>query len=372
MINKRFNRIEGELDNIYISQYGSQSCFNEKYNGYVKCKLIHSKEESLIFADQIFLPYNESDFHWVQPLTFFANLLIKDGDVIFCMFYVDISMGKTLKITFTNKEWICNFEDNSSLFKCDIYGPPNIHEYATGDGYFLNHIPYLKLFHHTTSQAKSLILKSDILKPSRWNIQGTKCLTNVHYSYFTCLDKIKSKADLQQIAMASDGIICLTLDNKSVPPILDKKDSEKYKDCILQLQVYRGNTYDRKATIEFIINATLLSPRHLWKHLPKDQFAFYEICMPFVYRIGVNPDCSINIKNKIIDKQDCMKIFDYQVVGVAADIKGLEAPFDEENTEYLFKIEPLTPSLNILNFWFENGNSNLYSNKNIDMQEFEK
>lgn len=29
-----------------------------------------------------------------------------------------------------------------------------------------------------------------------------------------------------------------------------------------------------------------------------------------------------------------MKIFDYQVVGVAADIKGLEAPFDEENTDY--------------------------------------
>lgn len=87
---------------------------------------------------------------------------------------------------------------------------------------FLNHIPYLKLFHHTTSQGKSLVLKSDILKPSRWNIQGTKCLTNVYYSYFTCLDKIKSKTDLQQIAMlASDGIICLTPDNKSVPPILD-------------------------------------------------------------------------------------------------------------------------------------------------------
>ena len=374
MIDKHFNRIKEEVDNIYIPQYGAKSRFDEKYNGYVKCKLIHSINDSLIFADQIFLPKNKTEFYWIQPLTILANLLCedKDNDVIYCMFHIDISVGNTLRIDFSNKDWICNFDDDSSLFKCIINGPKHILEYATGTGYFSNNTPYLKLFHHTTSNCKSLILESNTLKPSKWNIQGTKSLTNIHYAYFTCLDKIEKDADLTQIAMASNGFISLLADNINIPPILSSKDFERYKDYILNLKIYRESTYNRTATIEFLINATLLSPKHLWKHLPKDEFVFYEICMPFIYRIGMKPNSTINLDSIIIDKQEDMKMFGYQVVGLATEIKGLEAPFDEENTEHVFKIEPLNSNLNILNFWFENTNSDQFSNKNIDMQEFEK
>lgn len=374
MIDKRFNRIKDQVDNIYIPHYGAKSCFDEKYNGYVKCKLIHSINDSLIFADQIFLPNNKTEFYWIQPLTILANLLCedKDNDIIYCMFHIDISAGNTLRIDFSNKDWICNFDDDSSLFKCVINGPKHLLEYTTGTGYFSNNIPYLKLFHHTTSNCKSLILGSNTLKPSKWNIQGTKSLTNIHYAYFTCLDKIEKDADLTQIAMASNGSISLLLDNINLPPLLSSKDLKKCKDYILNLKVYRESTYNRTATIEFLINATLLSPKHLWKHLPKDEFVFYEICMPFIYRIGMKPNSTINLDSMIINKQEDMKMFGYQVVGLATEIKGLEAPFDEENTEYIFKIEPLTSNLNILNFWFENTNSDQFSTKNIDMQEFEE
>ncbi len=67
-----------------------------------------------------------------------------------------------------------------------------------------------------------------------------------------------------------------------------------------------------------------------------------------------------------------MKMFCYQVVGLATELDGLEAPFDEEDTKYLFKIEPLNSDMNILRFWFEHSNCNLYSSKNIDLQELDK
>lgn len=373
MIDKHFNRIQIDVDNIYIPQYGNNACFAEQYNGYIKCKLIHSKDDSLIFADQIFLPTVETNFYWIQPLTILANLLgnDKDNNIIYCSLHADISAGNTLNIVFSNKDWICNFEDDSSLFKCIIKGPKNLIDFTTGSGFFKDNIPYLKLYHHTTLKCKMQILKSKTLKASKWNIQGTKCLTNINYAYFSCLDKIKKDADLTQLAMASDGSILLQTDNIDIPLILNESAYKKYKDHILNLKVYRESTYNRTATIDFWINATLLSPKHLWKHLPKDQFVFYEICMPFIYRIGVTPNSEIQLNdNMIIDKQKDMKMFSYQVVGLATEIKGLEAPFDEEDTEYIFKIESLKSNTNILNFWFDNANSDQYTNKHIHMQHF--
>ena len=186
MIDKQYNRIKGSIDNTYISIYGAKASFKIQYNGYVKCKLIHSECDSIIFADQIFLPNNDSLFYWIQPLTIFANLLCEDkeNEIIYCMFHADISCGNTLRVDFSSNDWIRNFDDNSSLFKCIINGPENLYDYATGTGYFFNETPYLTLFHHTTPECKSLILNSKFLKASRWNIQGTKILSNIHYAYF--------------------------------------------------------------------------------------------------------------------------------------------------------------------------------------------
>lgn len=372
MINKKFNRYQSKLENFYFPNYGENFDTSYLYNGYVKCKLLHSKTDTIVFPDQIILSEDEEDFKWIQPLTFLVNLLIKDNSVIHCGFYVDISAGNTLKIEFTNNDLIKNLDDNSSLFKCKIFGPKNLSQYSTGAGMFINMVPYLYLYHHTLPKSKKLIMDSSQLKLSKWNIQGTKTLNNIGYFYLTALDSISTSGDLKQIAMSSDGAIHLLLDNFPQPLELSKNNKENIKNGILEIEVYRENTNNRKATIKFLVDSTIISPKHLWKHFPKNQAVFYEVCMPFIFRIGGEPDKLLTFKNSQIERQENIKSFNYQVVGNATKFTGLEAPYDEENTKEIFKIENLDDSKNILEFWFDNTNSDQYSGKIIEYQKFEK
>jgi len=372
MIDKRFNRIIDVNDNTYLPFYGAKFDVSELHYGFVKCKLIHSIDDSIVLPDHVYIKTNENDFIWFQPLTYLVNLLIKEDNLIHCGFFIDISAGNTLKIEFTNNDLITNYSDNSSLFKCKIFGPKNIHDFYTGTGYFKDNIPYLKLFHHTLPRFKRLIETSKILKTSKWNIQGTKKLLNINYFYLTCLEKIEKPQDLKQIAMASDGKIHLLKDNYDAPPSIKPEDIGKYKDGVLELEVYRENTMNRNATIDFFVDSTIISSKHLWKHMPHNETVFYEICMPFIYRIGATPDSLLTFDNKTISKQENLKQIDYQVIGLATKFDGLEAPYDEENTDYIFKVEKLNEKTNILNFWFENINSDQFSAKKIENQEFEK
>lgn len=371
-VNKQFNRIQTRIDNMYFPTYGENSDLSHSYSGKLKCKLLHSTDDSIIFADQIFIDIDGDEFKWIQPLTFLVNLLMEDDDIIHCGFLVDISVGRTLKIEFTNKDWVTNYADNTSLFKCKISGPPNLVKYATGTGKFIDKVPYIRLFHHTLPRYKGLIQKSEQLKLSEWNIQGTKRLTNIGYFYMTCLDEIKVDNDLLQIAMSSEGIIRLLLDNYEQPRFLDPNKATRIRQGILEIEVYRENTMNRKSTIELLVDSTIIAPKHLWKHFPKNQAVFYEVCMPFIYRIGGKKGEMLTFSNSILSRQEDIKYFDYQVVGLGTTFKGLEAPYDEENTEHIFKIEKLNNNTNILNFWFENTNSDQYSNKMINMQEFTK
>ena len=371
MINKRFNRFEGGVDNMYFPFYGTKFDISHETEGYIKCKLLHSANDSIILPDQIFIKTNDDSFIWFQPLTFLINLLMKDEKLVKCMFLVDISSENTLKIEFDNVDLIKTYSDNSSLFKCKIFGPKDIHDYYTGTGYFVDHVPYLRLYHHTTETSKKAILKKKELFGSKWNIQGTKKLTNISYFYLTSLDSINKNQDLVQIGMASNGKINLIKDNYYLPPVISPKDINKYKDGVFEINVYRENTYNRKSTIEFDVDATLLAPKHLFKHFPTGNAVFYEYCMPYIQRIGIDIDKTIYFKDKCIKPQNNILITDYQVIGDAREFDGLEAPFDEENTKQIFKIEKIDNSINILEFWFKNSNKDLFSEKNVTFQEFE-
>ncbi len=287
------------------------------------------------------------------------------------MFLVDISSGNTLKIEFYNVDLIKTYSDNSSLFKCKIYGPKGIHDYYTGTGYFVDNVPYLRLYHHTTETSKKAIFKNKELFGSKWNIQGTKKLVNISYFYLTSLDSIKKNQDLVQIAMASNGKISLIKDNFYLPPLINPKDKYKYNDGILEINVYRENTYNRKSTIEFDVDATLLAPKHLFKHYPTGEAVFYEYCMPYIQRIGIDIGKTIGFNDFCIKPQKNILTLDYLVIGDAREFVGLEAPFDEENTKQIFKVEKIDNSINLLDFWFENSNTDLFSEKNITFQEFE-
>ena len=63
------------------------------------------------------------------------------------------------------------------------------------------------------------------------------------------------------------------------------------------------------------------------------------------------------------------KYFDYAVLGYAVTPEGLIAPFDEEDTRELFKIERCD---DLFAFWTSHSNLDLYTPKQVDLQVFAK
>jgi hypothetical protein len=207
-----FNRYAMGSSHVYFKEFGGSNVFSKIVKGYVKCKLIHTIGESLMVPDLLFLEEDEGNcFKWIQPLSFFGcRLVITDNDNIHCSIVVDISSKQTIEIRFSANDNVRGFDDFSELYKCDIHAFTILSEYATGTGYFKeNYEPYIRLYHHTTANAKESIMKSGHFYDSRGNFAGTKELTSIGYLYLTCLDKIINEADLQQVAMSSQSYLFL-------------------------------------------------------------------------------------------------------------------------------------------------------------------
>jgi hypothetical protein len=351
-INKGFFRAETQIDHIYkFTNLGGNPDYSTKYSGFVKCKFIYNDKDSLIFPELIVI--GEKEFNWIQFYSVCLNFLIKDKDIIHCMMLIDLSFRTNIKIHFQNNDLQKCYPDNSSLFKCEIYGPKDLADYYTGTGYFNDGIPFVKLYHHTKSEIKEIIENTHILKSSKWNFQGTKILNNTNFIYFTCIDKIIVPRDLEQIAMSSEGKILLSIDNFERPQLLLPDFLEKYRGKILEIEVYRESTRNRDSSIEFWVNSTNIYSPNVWLHKSNDSYLYYEICNPFIYRVGVQPNEEINFRNNIISEIN-LPIQEEMIIGDCTTIKGLEAPYDEENTKEKFKILPHN-NKNILELWFEKG-----------------
>ncbi|MBU3187210.1 hypothetical protein [Clostridium estertheticum] len=374
--NRKFNRMETEtgIENFYIPNFGYDSCQEYKYTGYIKCKLVHKANLSIIMPDQIYLEYDE--LLWIQPLNIFPNQVFKEDGLITALLSIDISCGNTIKIEFTDKDFIRNYEDGANLFKCKIYGPKDFNKFATGTGYMTEeYIPVLNLYHHTTEESKQCIINCGYFWPSPWNIQGNKSLVNVGYAYLTCLDKIKTDNDLREIAMASDATKDFVTDKVDIPipTLITDEWKKKYKNEILELKVLRQSIDERQSTLSLNVDATILSTQHILMHTFKDIPVYYEIMSPFIYRIGVVPQSNIYFDKLTINRQNNnIKQLYYIICGDATTMEGLIAPFDEENTSSIFKIERVSDKSNILEFWFDNCNMDHYTNKTIEVQIFNK
>jgi len=312
----------------------------------------------------------ENEFNWKQYYAFFPNRLSKFDEYIGNEILVDIALGFMLKIVFLNTDFIKNYRDNSSLFKCKIIGPKDLKAFYTGTGYFNDSfVPFIKLYHHTKYEYKEMIEKSMTLKPSTWNFQGTKQLKNINFVYFTSIDEIKQDNDLIQLAMSNSGKIHLLKDNFELPELITQDYIKEHKEDICEIVVYRESTANRNEKIGLFIDSTNLFSPNLWLHRPTGFTPFYEICNSYIYRVGLRINNSL--KYDKTNYSSCKTpIQEYIVAGDCTTFKGLMAPFDEENTSEIFKIEPLSDSINILDFWFENSNQDLYSNKEIQKYEF--
>lgn len=357
--NKRFDRTETTHAHLYNNQRGKNGVGSTTFKGFFKCKLVHNNMFSVIVPDLIYLMDDHENFSWFQFYSFLPNHLSKFADnEIIGIIYIDIAFGHTVKIEFKNSQHIQNFEDNSNLFECEITGPDDFMEYATGKGKLINGIPHIMLYHHTLPDVKVLIEGSSSYKGSLWNFQGTKKLENINYAYFTSLDQIKQDQDLLVIAMASDGQTFLLVDITLEP---------------VAITVYRESTTNRTATLEQFIDTTIIMNNHIWMHThDTDGYVYYEMATPFIYRVGINPASFLPFNNKIISRVPNVKTPDHIILGDSTTKLGLLAPYDEEFTTHVFKIEPFYNSnKNMLDFWFENSNTDLYTSRKIDPPTFD-
>lgn len=312
---------------------------------------------------------------WFQPLAFGPNLLGKIESHVQCQLSVDISCGHRLNVKFDSRDFGATLADGSELYRCRFHGPADLAEYATGDSILVpGRAPFLRLYHHTSRDAKEKIEQSKEFWGSKWNIQGThKKLKNVAYVYFTALDRVTQSDDLTMIAMASDGKLTFAIDSFEIPKALMPGWEDRHKEQILVLPVYRASTKNRTETLEFDIESSLLAPQHVLRHSPLFDDVWYEIATPFVHRIGIEPSGTLKFSSNRIDYETVQtKRFEYVVVGDATSVEGLAAPYDEEDTRFLLKIERPPAGTNMLAFWFLHGNDELYSGKNVETQDLEQ
>jgi len=174
--------------------------------------------------------------------------------------------------------------------------------------------------------------------------------------------------------MVTDGHFCLMRDNFDPPPRITAKELHLYKDDILHLDVYRSATADRTDTVALWIDAASLAPHHILKHCPNSAAVYYEICSPFIHRVGLDPNNALDFDNvslAAITSGQTVKRFDYMIIGDATCVTGLRAPYDEEETECLFKIERPVNGQSILEFWVTNPNFDHYTGNSPELQQFQ-
>jgi hypothetical protein len=357
--NYRFNRVEYEGGHHYLIDLEERNLGSAKYEGIIKCKLAHMEDGSVIVPDQLYLE-RKSDLRWIQPLFFTANHLVKDENNIVCRLYIDISFGEVLEVEFSKESFIRSLPDGSELYECKIRGTRRLWRHFTGSAEWGHDGDiWMRLFHHTKSETAELISESGYLKGSEWNIQGNKKLENVEYVYFTSLNKIKNEDDLVQIAMSSDGQIHLRVDQNNT------------QNPDLTLQVYRGDTKNRRHSMTFWVKSSSLAPQPIYLHHPVSSSSFYyQIVGPFIHRVGVSPDTVLDIYEDEVEARE-LKRFEYMIMGDASTVEGLRAPYDEENTDSIFKIEEVSEG-NMLKFWFENSNQDHFSGKHPEFQQFSR
>jgi hypothetical protein len=328
------------------------------YEGLVKLKLVHAPRRSVLMPDQLLLP---AERVWLQPQFFTAPLLSFHGDRAYAQFGVDLSDEQRLLVGTTDDRHIRALPDGSHMYRCRIAGPPGIVRHAAGSCRIrTDHGVDLRLFHHTAPDTLQLIKNSSVLRGKFWNYQGTAKLENVCYAYLTSLEAIRTSADLQEIAMSSDGVIAMLLDDHEPPA------------GVVPVTVYRESTANRTATLPLWIPSDVLSPPHVWMHSPRHGPVYFEIANPAIFRIGLKPGEAIPISGDSVEISEViLKRFEYVVIGDSTDPIGITAPFNEENTGLIFKIDDCG-DLDPLTYWRKNANTDLFTGENLELRKFKR
>jgi hypothetical protein len=253
-----------------------------------------------------------------------------------------------LHVTFRSGDLVRTYRDGAQLYRCAYTGPRAIGSLASGLSFRLPDDDFaLQAYHHTGPVAAASIRRSGELRSSPWNLAGTRRLINVAYAYFTTLPQVRGEEDLRRIAMSSEGRIGM------------QTTSDRMREEVLELKVYRGDTRGRTSSLAFRVPSALVAPAHLYLHpLTRSGPAWYEVIGPEIVRVGVEPGSSLNfLADGMISEPDRPKEFDYVVLGDASTIAGLAAPYEEEDTRGVAHLERLDGGQDLFEFWRSNANS---------------
>lgn len=296
---------------------------------------------------------------WFQARFFTAPLLSWVDKDTCCQFGFELDPVTRLIVRFTGDRLVSHQPDGASIYRCRVSGPRNLDQRADGEcetdsrGNI-----FLWLYHHTDTASADAILESGHFRGSAWNIQGTvKKLTNAHYVYLTSLARVTSDDDLKRIAMATNGLIPLTRTNAP-------KD-------IMWLKVFRASTSERQTSLRVLVPAEFLASQHVYYEAPHGGFVYYAVCHPQIFRVGLLPGRVLPIvAERIVPNTADLKRFDYVVLGHADTRIGLRAPYDEENTPAIFKIEYMRPGQDLFFLWRKHSNTDRFTGYAVEMAGF--
>ena len=332
--------------------------------GVVKLRLGHLQVGSVLAPELIFV--RRAGLRFYQP-SFFGPPVFGfnvEAGVHAARLSVDLAGPQSetparYMLTIRSDGLVRRYADGAQLYRCDLEGPANLARHAAGRAQEKPDADFALALHHVTNNAAFAAIKlSGELRSSRWNLQGTRELANVSYTYLTSLPKIRSEEDLRRIAMASDGIIKF------------QTTSARMREETMELKVYRESTSRRTASLPVTVASALLSPPHLLLHRPVGD-AYYEVIGPEIYRVGVQPGVALDWSlGQASVAEALLKRFTYLVVGNAADIAGIAAPYDEENTEQIIHIEQLDGALDLFDFWQAHSNSDQMTGRALQAREF--
>ena len=328
--------------------------------GYIKCRLFHLEGGSIVVPDVLMV--NNLDKHFFSPQFFTASLIYcndhdSDGS---CFFVIDIIEGVRIKMLFFRHDLVKQCADHSFIYKCAFVsadGNPLPEPHGTwrkrGDQF------ELALYHHTDKDGADGIQSSKEIWGSEWNIQGIIELKNIAYGYFTSIPKIKNTVDLNAIGMSPEGKIGL------IPTNAPLDLAYAY-----ELEIRRKTATISDIPLEFWVDVEVISPSHLWRHTPLSPPNNYERVLPKVFRVGVQPKRNLPLKGMMLDlKSDVYKIFDYIIVGDANTKEGLMAPFYEEETKEICKLDTDPDGLEIIGMWCKKKNSDLFTGRDVELAE---
>lgn len=329
--------------------------------GFLKCRLVHMKDRSFVMPDLLFSAKMRGEFFAARFFTgnqiaFFGG----DGSADFCHLAVDLMNGTRVQVAFFRNDVVRTCRDGSVIYRC-AFSPTGKKAMPQPCGKWRRRGKAfeLLLYHHTNSEAEKGIRASGELWSSPWNIQGSKKLENISYCYFTSIPSIRSEEHLRNVAMSQAGVAHFLPTNAPCSP-----------EFASALEVPKRTPKDMGRSLGYWIDVEDVSPNHLWFHQPMFEPAYYEVVLPRVYRVGVEPGHTLPIDGKRVQAgQSSRKLLNYVVVGLADSPEGLAAPYNEEETLSLAKIDAPAEGEEIISTWKAKKNSHQYSEMPVEVAQ---